>query len=236
MKVDLQTLIAFADGELTDPERAEVQRELDADSALRAQLEAQQRLRTRISAAFDPIVLEPAPAELIAAVQAPANVVSLTARRPRWSAREWGAMAASLAAGLIVGIGVLRPQAVVSTDNATLVASGPLHQALDTQLASDTDSPVHIGLTYRNRDGAVCRTFVMNRTHMQGLACRAASQWRLEIVTRDTSTQSGEMRTAGTEIDPAILQVAQANMSGDAFDVTAERQARDAHWRATNSR
>lgn len=236
MKIELETLIAFVDGELSEAERAEVQRALDADPALRAQLEAQQRLRTRINAAFDPIAQEPAPAKLVAAVRAPVNVVSLAARRPRWSVREWGAMAASLAAGLIVGVGLLRPQAVVSTDNATLVASGPLHQALDTQLASDTDKPVHIGLTYRNRDGAVCRTFAMNAAHMQGLACRAASQWRLEIVTRDASAQSGDMRTAGAEIDPAILQAAQANMSGDAFDATAERQARDAQWRATNSR
>ncbi len=236
MTVDLQTLIAFADGELTETERGEVQRALDADPALRAQLEAQQRLRSRISAAFDPIAQEPAPARLVAAVQAPSNVVSLAARRPRWGVREWGAMAASLAAGLIVGIGVLRPQPVVSTDNATLVASGPLHQALDTQLASDTNTPVHIGLTYRNRDGAVCRTFAMNTAHMQGLACRAASQWRIEIVTRDASAQSGDMRTAGTEIDPAILQAVQTNMNGNAFDATAERQGRDAHWRATNSR
>jgi hypothetical protein len=236
MTVDLQTLIAFADGELSEAERADVQRALDADPALRVQLEAQQRLRTRISAAFDPIALEPAPARLIAAVQAPSNIVSLAPRRSRWSVREWGAMAASLAAGLIVGIGVLRPQAIVSTDNATLVASGPLHQALDTQLASDVDKPVQIGLTYRNRDGAVCRTFAMNAAHMQGLACRAASHWRLEIVTRHASAPSGDMRTAGTEVDPAILQAAQANMSGDAFDATAERQARDRQWRATNSR
>ncbi|MBS0385597.1 MAG: anti-sigma factor [Proteobacteria bacterium] len=236
MKVGLETLIAFADGELAEAERAEVQRALDADPALRAQLEAQQRLRARIGAAFAPIAQEPPPAKLVAAVQAPSNVVSLAARRPRWSAREWAAMAASLAAGLTIGIGVLRPQPVVSTLNATLVASGQLHQALDTQLASDTERPVRIGLTYRNRDGAVCRTFAMNAAHMQGLACRAESQWRLEIVTHDASVQSGDMRTAGTEIDPAILQAAQANMSGDAFDATAERQARDAHWRAPGSR
>ncbi len=236
MKVDLATLIAFGDGELSEAERAEVQRALDADPALRAQLETQQRLRARISAAFDPIAQEPAPAKLVAALSPPSNVVSLAARRRPWSVREWGAMAASLAAGLIVGIGLLRPQTLVSSDNTTLVAAGLLSQALDTQLAADTDKPVRIGLTYRNRDGAVCRTFAMNAAHMQGLACRSQSRWRLEIVTRDASTQSGDMRTAGTEIDPAILQAAQANMSGDAFDATAERQARDAQWRTTNSR
>lgn len=231
MKVDLETLIAFADGELSEVERAEVQRALDADPALRAQLEAQQLLRTRISAAFEPIVEVGPPARLVEAVRAPSNVVSLAARRPRWSVREWGAMAASLAAGLIVGVGVLRPQPVVSTENAVLVASGPLHQALDTQLASDGGGAVRIGLTYRNRDGAVCRTFATNSAHIQGLACRLGSQWRLEMVTRDPGAQSGDMRTAGTEIDPAILEAAQASMSGDAFDANAERQARDAHWR-----
>src|SRR5258706_16387022 len=54
MKVDLESLIAFADGELTEAERAEVQRALEADPTLRAQLETQQGLRTAINAAFDP--------------------------------------------------------------------------------------------------------------------------------------------------------------------------------------
>ncbi len=71
MQVDLETLIAFADGELNEAERAEVKRALDADPALRAQLESQQRLRAAISAAFDPIAQAPAPARLAAAVQAP---------------------------------------------------------------------------------------------------------------------------------------------------------------------
>ena len=236
MKVDLETLIAFADGELNEAERAEVQRALDADPTLRAQLESQRRLRAAISAAFDPIAQEPAPASLAAAVQAPSNVVSLAARRPRWSVREWGAMAASLAAGLIIGAGMLRPQAVVSTDNATLVAAGPLHQALDTQLASDTDKPVRIGLTYRNRDGAVCRTFAMEAAQFQGLACRSASHWRLQIVTRDAAArQSGDMRTAATNIDPAILEAAQSTMNGDVFDAGAERRARDGQWRPLGS-
>src|SRR6185295_15173386 len=101
--------------------------------------------------------------------------------------------------------------------------------------AADTDRPVRIGLTYRNRDGAVCRTFAMHTAQMQGLACRSQSRWRLEIVTRDTSTQSGDLRTAGTEIDPAVLQAAQSTMRGEAFDANAERQARDAQWRATNA-
>jgi hypothetical protein len=233
MKVDLEALIAFADGELSDDERAEVQRALDSDPALSAQLEQQRRLRAHIAAAFEPIAQEPPPAELVAAVRAPVHVLSLAPRRPRWGMREWGAMAASLAAGVVVGIAVLRPQPLVSTDNATLVAAGPLQRALDSQLASDTDKPVRIGLTYRNRDGAFCRTFAMNAAHMQGLACRSGPQWRLEIVTRNAGAQNSDMRTAGTEIDPAILHVAEADMSGNAFDAAAERQARDAHWRQT---
>ena len=232
MNVDLETLIAFADGELSGAERDEVRRALDADPALLAQLETQQRLRARINSAFDPIAEEPTPARLVAAVQAPANVVSLSARRSRWSAREWGAMAASLAAGLIVGIGVLRPNPLVATDSTGPVAAGALRQALDTQLASDTNAVVRIGITYRNNDGAFCRTFAMNSAHMQGVACRAESQWRLEIVTHDAAAQTGDMRAAASAVDPAILQVAQSTMRGDAFDATAERRARDAAWRA----
>ena len=231
MKVDLEALIAFADGELSAADREEVQRALDADPALRAQLEAQQRLRLRINAAFDPVAREAPPANLVAAVGAAGNVVSLTARRPRWSMREWSAMVASLAAGLIVGIGVLRPQPIVAADNSELVAAGLLYQGLNTQLASDNGAPLHIGLTFRNRDGAYCRTFALDTSHMQGLACRSRSRWRLEIVTHDGTPNGGDMRAAATEINPAILAAAQSTINGDVLDASAERRARDVQWR-----
>jgi hypothetical protein len=231
MNVELETLIAFADGELSAADREEVQRALDADPALRAQLQAQQRLRTRINAAFDPVAREAPPANLVAAVGAAGNVVSLAARRPRWNVREWGAIAASLAAGLIVGVGVLRPEPIVVADNSGLVAAGSLHQRLNTQLASDTGEPLRIGLTFRNRDGAYCRTFALNTSRTQGLACRSQSRWRLEIVTHDGTSNGGDMRAAATEINPAILAATQSTISGDVLDASAERHARDTQWR-----
>jgi hypothetical protein len=140
-------------------------------------------------------------------------------------------MAASLAAGLIVGIGFLRPQPIVATDNSELVAAGSLYQGLNTQLASDAGAPLRIGLTFRNRDGAYCRTFALDASHMQGLACRSQSRWRLEIVTHDASSNGGDMRVAATEIDPAILAATQSTITGDVLDASAERRARDTQWR-----
>ncbi len=231
MKVDLETLIAFADGELSSAERDEVQRAIDADPTLKAQLEAQRLLRARIAAAYDPIAKAPVPERLVNAVRAAPNVISLAARRPRWGVREWGAMAASLAAGLIVGVGLIRSPAVVATDSAGLVARAQLAHALDTQLAADTAQPVRIGLTFRNRSGDFCRTFAMASMQTQGLACRDGRQWRLEMMTRDRPTPESEIRIAASAIDPGVLDAAQGMMAGPVLDASGERRARDAEWR-----
>ncbi|HVK79321.1 MAG TPA: zf-HC2 domain-containing protein, partial [Verrucomicrobiae bacterium] len=130
MSVDDERLMAFADGELTSAERAEIEAALAEDASLREKLAVHQGLRARLSAAFDGALDEPAPASLLAALETPrtAEVVNLAERRvARWSVREWGAMAASVALGLFVGIGVVNTQApLIAPSESGLIARGAL--------------------------------------------------------------------------------------------------------------
>ena len=134
MSVDLNKLIAFVDNELEPTERAEVEAALADDPALRAQVAAHHELRQRLSATFDPVLEENTPERLLRVAQRPTNIVSLNERRQatHWSVREWGAMAASLAGGLILGLGVMANQgsAIVATTDG-LAARGMLAHALD---------------------------------------------------------------------------------------------------------
>lgn len=239
MSVAIEKLIAYADGELPPEERAQVERALAADGALREKLAAQQRLRANLSHAFDGVLSEPAPDRLreileptpaCEAAPAPAEVIGLAERRTaKWSAREWGALAASFAAGLAVAFGALSANTpmIVATDGG-LAARGPLATALETQLAADNDAgPVRIGLTFRDPDGDYCRTFDLTRNDTSGLACRADGGWSVELTAAHAG--GGDVRMAGAA--PAVLSAVEGRIAGEPLDAAAEARARAAGWR-----
>jgi hypothetical protein len=231
MSVDTEKLIAFADGELTGADRAEVEAALAEDPALREQLEAHRQVSTRLSAAFDGALSEPVPQRLTEAAQMPrqGEVIDFTARRAaKWSFREYGAMAASIALGLVVGIGVLQPpEPMVATAATGLEAQGALSQALNTQLASDETGAVRIGVSFRNHDGDYCRTFDLTQGGASGVACRDNNRWNIPLLSG--SAAGGEVRTAGASTE--VLNAVDAMIEGDPLDAAAERTARDANWR-----
>src|SRR3546814_5015675 len=73
----------------------------------------------------------------------------------RFSGIHWGAIAASLILGLTIGLRTWMPGAPVAIDSGTLVAAGPLAEALDTQLASKQpgDAAVRIVLSFEDTAG-----------------------------------------------------------------------------------
>jgi anti-sigma-K factor RskA len=231
MAISDETLMAYVDGELTDVERAALEASLAQDETLRARLEAHQRLRTKLSAAFDGALDEPVPARLRLAAEPPhtsAPVIDLAARRARlWSMREWGAMAASVAAGLVLGVGIVgRPAPMIAAESGALVARGALAQALETQLASDEAGAVRIGLSFRAEDGAYCRTFDLTQAGTSGLACRIHDGWAVAMT---AANPASEVRTAGAAAE--VLAAVEARMAGDPLDANAEAQARSEGWR-----
>jgi hypothetical protein len=230
MSVDEEKLMAFADGELTGAERAEVEAALEHDAALRERLDAHRTIRGRLSSAFDSALDEPVPQRLLDAAQPrEAEVIDFAARRAaKWSFREWGAMAASIALGLVIGVGTMQQsQPMFTTADNGVVARGALSEALDTQLASDQAGAVRIGLSFRNQSGAYCRTFDLTAGSASGFACRQDSAWAVQLLSVGAS--SGEVRQAGAS--PEVLNAVDAIIAGDALDADAERAARDANWR-----
>lgn len=229
MSVDDETLIAFADCELSGERRAEVEAALAQDPALRARLEAHRALATNLSAAFDGALTEPVPAQLLhAAHPREANVVSLEDRRAKkWEMREWGAMAASLAAGLFIGFGAMNAQApLIAASSSGLEARGALAHALDAQLASDDAGEVRIGLSFVSQHNGYCRTFTMTRSDTSGLACREGANWSVAMTARGGG---GEVRTASAPA--AILTAVDTMIDGEPLDRAAEADARARGWR-----
>lgn len=228
MAISDEILMAYVDGELDAAACAEVDAALAGDAALRAKLEAQQKLRARLSAAFDGALAERVPARLSVAAEAPrAEVVDFAARRARrWSARDWGAMAASLAAGVVLGVALIgAPAPMIASSEHGLVARGALARALDAQLASDEAGAVRIGLSFRDHSGAYCRTFDLIEAQTSGLACRAQAGWAVAMT---TANPQSEIRTAGAG---EVLAAVEARIAGEPLDAKAEAAAREADWR-----
>jgi hypothetical protein len=232
MSIDLAKLIAYADGELSAAELAEVEAALAADPALRVRLEKQLALRAKLSAAYDAAISEPVPerfAHLMQTPQESAKVVDLSARRAaRWSVREWGAIAASTVLGVVLGVGVMSGNApMIAPHDGGMAARGALARALDTQLAADQTGAVRIGLSFERTGGGYCRTFDLTDENTSGLACREGDDWRIAVTAR--STGGGEVRQAGAP--PEILAAVDTIIEGDALDAEGERAARDNGWR-----
>ncbi|GMV59887.1 MAG: hypothetical protein AMXMBFR72_29800 [Betaproteobacteria bacterium] len=246
-----ETLMTYVDGELDAAAAAAIERAAAGDAALAARIERMRRLRAAVHAAYAPVLDEPVPDRLLAALQAaPAaprtrsGVIDLAARRaaktaaprPRWSWLEWGAMAASVLLGVAIGAVALRgPGEPIVAERGGLVARAALAQALSAQLVRDqpADAPVRIGLSFVSKAGEYCRTFALaQRAPVAGLACRSGGDWRVTVVVQDESAAAPDRyRTAATPLPPALLDAVDATIAGDPLDAEAERAARERGWK-----
>ncbi|MEW6371389.1 MAG: hypothetical protein AB1584_10660 [Pseudomonadota bacterium] len=243
-----ETLMAYADGELDEPQRSAVEQAMRTDPQVAAAVERHRALRAKVSGAYAGVLDEPVPERLRPAPPAP-SVVSLDAvrearrqaaaaaparpaevRRPAWL--QWGALAASLVVGVLAGSAWLGggERAWVSADaNGRLVAGAALASALSDQLASDqAQGPVRIGTSFATKDGNYCRSFQLEGS--AGLACRAGDSWRIPVF-KEGAAADTEYRQAASGMPAAVLEAIDERIEGAALDAAAERAARERGWK-----
>lgn len=235
--ISQEQIVAYVDGELDDADRAEVEAAAKADPVVAADIAAHRSLRAQLAAAFGPIADEPVPEALLRAADpsllptswgggsaargAYGRVRHLRLTRPLIT--QITAMAACLAAGVLLTFAVTAPRGDFTTGSSGLIARGNLKQALNTQLAADTSTGPHIGMTFHDGDGAVCRTFTTSVN--EGLACRDGADWRIDVAAR--AEKRPEFSQASSSL---ITQAVEARINGDVFDADAERNARSDGW------
>lgn len=230
MSFDPATVAAFVDGELDDLTARRIEREAESDVALAAEIARYRALKSRLSAHYAPVAEEAVPERLRALLIQPKVDTSLAdrrgAKRARFAAVHWGAIAASLVLGLTIGLRPWIPAPDVTNANGTLIASGSLADDLDTQLASNqpAGASVRIGLSFRDKRGRTCRSF--EGRDLSGIGCRDGGRWALE---RTMGGQVGQDYRQASSGD--LAAAAAAMMAGDPFDAAAERAARDKGWR-----
>lgn len=250
MNIDDGRLMAYVDGELDAALAARVEAAIAADPALAERVERHRALRARLGDAYARVLDEPVPERLravlgTASTGAAPQVSSLhlaptssRRTRPRWSAREWTAMAASLLLGVLLARGLPLPQQEASSDSALVDAAmrarGGLAQALDQALAGEPAAArVAVGLSFRARDGGYCRSFrIADARPLAGLACRGdGDTWRVTTLAEAGPAAGDGLRQASTALPASVLADVDARIEGDPLDAGQERAARDARWR-----
>jgi hypothetical protein len=234
---------AYVDGELDANAMTQLEADSRSDSSLAARIAQQRELRILLRGAFDPVLEEPVPQRLRDALAQPtgANVTPIgAARKPRaraaWSPREWGAVAATLMLGMLIGALALRPSGNVPLElvQGRLVARGELDRTLSTQLSSTarTDSMTRIGLSFRAADGAWCRSFSRG-DGTSGLACRHAGRWAVQLLEGSGQHPAGDAtgyREAASALSPGMVGTINALGGGDALTLEEERQQLRMGW------
>lgn len=234
---DDDEFFAWLDGELSSKDAARVAARVAADPALAALASQHRAMRARLKDAFDPIAEAPLPERLRAAVDRPhADIIDLAAakeardRRPAGKLPQWVAMAATLAIGVVAGTMLPdRGGAPIEVAGSNMYAAAALDRALDAQLASaPSDGPVRIGMTFRDRSGAICRSF----TNLQssGLACRSGGRWAVRGLFAAPEGQASDYRMAAGG-DPNLAALIDSTIAGEPFDGSREKAAKTRGWR-----
>lgn len=245
MRFSDEMLMAYADGELDLVLRAEIEAAMAADPEVARIVEGHRALTARVQAAYGGVLEEAVPAQLASLMAQPvtAPVVDLAAERAarsaaratpgRWQLPQWSALAASVAVGLFVGVLLTRgPAAPYEESAAGLVARGELEDALTRQLAGSVGTGrSRVGLSFRDRGGAYCRTFrLQQEAPLAGLACRSGDDWQLRVLAA-AEPHEGELQTAAA-MPMAVLQAVDAAIEGEPLDAAAEAAARDSGWQS----
>lgn len=232
MKFAQETLMAYADGELDEQTRREIEAEMATDPQVAQEVAKHRALRADVGQAFAGVLTEQVPDRLLRTAKKTQG-----APRRQWSWPEWTSVAASLVIGVFGAYLALRPDRasgiIASSADGRIVASGALAHALSNQLSSQDGAAIDIGLSFRAKSGEYCRTFAaITSDTVIGFACRDAQVWRIDMLSTGPRAQSsGDYRMASTQLPAPIVQAIAERMQGEALDADEEAIARQHRWR-----
>ena len=231
-----ETFFAWLDGELGSEAAERIAAEVAADDKLTERAKQHRAMQAHLKGPFDRLLDTAVPEPLLAAVRKPQSEVIdfAAAQRSREGRRwtplpQWAAVAATLAVGIFAGTMVpQRSNAPVEVQGGRVYAAAALSHALNTQLASAPGGDVRIGLTFRDANGAVCRSFT--QPAVSGLACRDSGRWQVRGLFAAPEGQSSDYRMAAG-MDPNLAALIGSTMAGEPLDAVQEKAAQAHGWR-----
>lgn len=253
MTVPDHTLMAYADGELDDAARELVEAAMREDPEVRKRVAEHRALRDALQKGFADELDEPVPERLLSAVRKPletpaGKVLPMSAARDRirgkegeshlrrWRGAPSFAMAASLLLGLGLGYWVHRDanSLLRATPGDGVIAGGALSSSLSTQLSADhpAGAVATIGLSFKAKSGAYCRTFSLEGSATSGLACREGKSWKILMLGQKSHPgAAGEGYRMAASGDSGLLRSAvEEVIRGEPLDRAGEVAARRSGW------
>lgn len=221
MSIDDATLMAFADGELSEARTAEVAAAVAADPALAARVERFRTVKARLAGSLDGLAPR---ADLLARAK------QAQAARPN-PVRIWGpALAASLA-GLVVGAAAvmsLRPAGDLGPDMA---AQGGLVAVLERTPSGTAAGGVEPLYSVVAADGRACRAFrTIGGRGYEGVACREGDGWRVLALAEAPRRLPGYSQASGDEA-VAVGAALDGVQAGEPLSAAAEAALIRRGWR-----
>ncbi|HTV67539.1 MAG TPA: anti-sigma factor [Rhizobiaceae bacterium] len=222
-----EILMRFADGELDEATAARLEQALAADDALMARFALFTETRAASKAALQPLLDEPVPEKLRAAVEdmvarkkaadAAANVVAFPAggasRHVTWRLP----LAASLVAALVgaaAGFWIAGPSGTPSgagvqiaglNDSAISGALASVASGDETSIGADRFRAI---ATFRDSDQSICREFEIDtkdRDTVIAVACHVDRAWKVNFAVVAPSADGGYAPASSTEALEAYL-------------------------------
>lgn len=232
-----EAVIAYVDNRMVDEERAAFDRALRVDKSLADRVAAHAWMTRQITAAFGPPPTAEADDLLIDWLNPDRGKVIPLATGHRRSVRRGfamaalsGAIAASLAFGVLIGRGTPSLDSMLILDRSGKIAArGLLAEGLSNRLSGE-QGPVRIGITFHTA-GEICRTF-STAGGTSGLACRQGSGWSVPLVANAGSETagSGEYRLAGEAVSPEVMAQVDRLIVGAPLSPKEEAGLRDRGW------
>ena len=250
-----ETLMAFADGELSEAEAAAVERAVETDQEIAARVALFRETRSQAKAALGPLADEPVPADLLDRIStmvdaedgqdAPDSTVVAFEPSPATSKRgqtsRWAMpLAASLA--LIVGatVGFVLGTSQNGADDGRLRVAildqpgivGALNSVRsgEEQPLGDTGDRFRSIASYRDQEGTFCREFEVDRidtSTIVAVACRPAERWQVQFAVVAGSNDEGYAPASSLESLEAYLSAGGASAPLSLEDESAALETLD---------
>ncbi|MEM1199900.1 MAG: anti-sigma factor [Pseudomonadota bacterium] len=242
-----ETLMAFADGELSADESEAVERAMEADEALALRVEAFMETRLKSQDALKPLLDEPVPEALRQKVEGlvagtaeqaenvvpfPQNRPSAPVSTPRWAVPL--AASVALVAGVAGGywLGLTEPGGTSGLQAANLGSPGvvqALHEvASGKQKDLGNNERFRAIASYKDTNGDLCREFELDhpdKSTVVAVACNIQKTWKVQFTVVAAQNTEGYAPASSLEALNAYLTAVGAS---DPLSQAAERGALEA--------
>lgn len=227
-----EILMRFADGELDPDTSAKLERAMETDDELVARVALFIETRAEAQAALKPLLDEPVPEHLVAAVErmveekrakeSPVATI-VPFRKPaqeRSPVRQWALPLAASVAAVLGGLaGYWAAGSGVDSLQVAGVSSPALRDALETVASGDeiqlpgSNQRFRVIATFRDSARALCREFEVDspdRSTVISVACHSGDDWRVSFAVVAPGDSTGYAPASSTDALDAYLSAIHA--------------------------